>query len=88
MNFNHHHHDEDHRELVRLATIQRNAGEEIRWTLEEFDSRHSAPVRYVEARKWKLDDRGQMKPTQSAVTIRLHEIQDVVLALQRATRHR
>jgi hypothetical protein len=78
---------EDHRELLRLATFTRKEGrEEIRWTVEEFTPPTGTVTRFIEARKWTRNDRGEMRPTQAAVTIRAHEIAEVAAALQRAVR--
>lgn len=77
------------RELRRLATLERNRGDEqVRWSWDEFTPDDGEPTRYVSGRKWYRTDDGEWRPTKAGITIRLSELDEVVAALQRVLRAR
>ena len=80
---------EDAKELKRLATLERNRGEEeMRWSWDEFAPTNGQPTKYISARKWAKNRDGQFIPTRSGITIRLSELDAVSDALNAVRRAR
>lgn len=58
--------------------------EELRVTLDAFETDRGKVYPYVNLRMW-CELEGEMRPTKKGVTVRLHEIADVVRALSSAS---
>lgn len=65
---------------LHIATVQKNAREELRVSLTEFKGYKLASLRVF----FQADD-GTMRPSRSGLVLRIEKLPDLILALQRAS---
>lgn len=65
--------------MIELDTIQKNASEEIRFTVETFKGQE-----IVNVRVWYRADDGEYRPGKQGLAFRLALLGDVVAALRKA----
>lgn len=63
-----------------LIRFDRGGREEVRVTLKDFEGR-----RFIDVRRWFLDQAGQWRPTTKGASIRLGEVDRLVEALERVS---
>lgn len=74
-------------ELLRLATCERKNGdraEELRVSLDEFQTEDGKRHRYVSARLWCRAQNDEWRPTKKGTTFRRRELEQVASALAKA----
>lgn len=79
--------DQQSKELLRLATIERGDREhpeQLRVSLDEFTSNDGKRHRYVSIRVWFEASDGEWRPTKKGTTIRRKELEAAAKALEQA----
>lgn len=74
----------ENKELLRLTSLPRKEGEELRITLDEFTSDRGKSSKYVSLRIWFEGRGGAWLPGRQGITVRARELDTTIEALTKA----